>query len=91
MIELETSGSPAIEILECGCRREVTNDEDVLTDLCAGHLAIEDEATRKIRQILDYEMDCCVQEHAGGRRVERIWPSERPAAEQPRPRHHVSR
>lgn len=57
----------------CGCLGELTNEHEVVVQLCGEHQAVAPEMDAGLRQALDYELDNQVREHAGGRRVNRIW------------------
>lgn len=57
----------------CGCVREVTEEHDVVTALCAGHWANKDQMDAGIRAASDAELDYFVGQLGRGKRCERIW------------------
>lgn len=66
----------------CGCLGDSTKEHDVIVQLCREHQLRAPEMDAGIRQASDYELDELVKDHAGGRRVHRIWcdPQAAPAA-----------
>lgn len=61
----------------CQCVREVTDEHDVVVELCAVHTGdITDEMDARVQRPLDDELDQLVKAHALGRRVTRIWGDE---------------
>lgn len=57
----------------CGCLRDCTEEHDVIVQLCREHQLRAPEMDAGLRQASDYDLDELVKEHAGGRRVHRIW------------------
>jgi len=57
----------------CGCLRDCTEEHDVLVMLCTEHLGLACDMDERVQPVLDYELDQAVREHAGGKRVQRIW------------------
>lgn len=61
------------ELMPCGCRREQTEEHDVILVACDQHVHPWKEFESKVSARLGYELDVWVREAATGKRVKRIY------------------